>query len=138
MFFSVYVSSAVLPFSSSELVHLLDTSRRNNAALGVTGMLLYKDGNFMQVLEGDEATVRALYARIERDPRHRGLLTLLQGTSDEREFAEWSMAFRNLDAADAPGTPGYSEFLNTPLTSQEFAADPTRCQRLLSVFKRTM
>jgi hypothetical protein len=138
VFFSVYVSAAVDPFSASELVHLLDTARRNNAALGVTGMLLYKDGNFMQVLEGDEATVRNVYAKIERDPRHRGLLTLLQGTTEERQFADWSMAFRDLDAPEAGAIPGYSEFLNTPLTGSEFVADPSRCQKLLAVFKRTM
>ena len=60
MFHLVYVSSAVRPFSKSELVELLNVTRDNNSRLGVTGMLLYRDGNFMQVLEGGEPVVRAL------------------------------------------------------------------------------
>jgi hypothetical protein len=138
MFALVYVSSAVHSFSPPELVDLLKTSHDNNAALSVTGMLLYKDGNFMQVLEGDEKIVRPLYARIERDPRHRGLLVLIEGPIHARQFGEWSMGFRDLKAADATSIPGYSEFLNTPLTGAEFSADPTRCQRLLTTFKKSM
>ena len=138
MFYLVYVSSATLPFSSADLLDLLAQCRENNAGLGVTGMLLYKDGNFMQVLEGEEATVRALYARIDRDPRHRNTLLLLQGQREERQFPEWTMGFRDLRSAEALSTSGYSEFLNTPLTGGEFTADPSRAQKLLMTFKRSM
>jgi hypothetical protein len=138
MFHLIYVSSAVKPFSPSELVDILARSHANNTGLGITGMLLYKDGNVMQVLEGDEQAVRSLYARIERDPRHRGLLTLTQGQIAERQFESWSMGFRDLQAADARATPGYSEFLNSPLTGAEFAGDPSRSQRLLMTFKNKM
>ena len=138
MFYLVYVSSATLPFSAAELFDLLARCRENNAVLGVTGMLLYKDGNFMQVLEGEEATVRALYAKIAGDPRHRNTLLLLQGQGEERQFPEWTMGFRDLRSAEASSTPGYSEFLNTPLTGEEFAADPGRAQKLLLTFKKSM
>ena len=138
MFFTIYVSSAVTPFMQSELTDLLEKSRLNNAALDISGMLLYKDGNFMQVLEGDEGAVRTLYRKIARDPRHRGLLALLQGTLAERQFPDWSMGFRDLKAADVLGVPGYDEFLNTPLTDARFSSDPTQCQKLLNTFKRSM
>jgi hypothetical protein len=138
MFSLVYVSSATLPFSMAELLDLLARCRENNARLGVTGMLLYKDGNFMQALEGEETTVRALYARIARDPRHRNALLLLQGHREDRQFPEWTMGFRDLGSAEAVATPGYSEFLNAPLTGEEFAADPSRAQKLLLTFKRSM
>ena len=138
MFFLVYVSSAVRPFLSSELVDLLAQSHAHNTETGITGMLLYKDGNFMQAIEGEEEAVRTLYAKIRRDPRHRGLLTLLQGPLAERQFPDWSMGFNDLNTAEALSTPGYSEFLNTPLTGAEFSSDPTRCQRLLMMFKRKM
>jgi len=72
MFSLIYVSSAVTEFSKSELVDLLESCHANNANLGVTGMLLYKDGNFMQALEGNEDVVRGLHAKIALDPRHRG------------------------------------------------------------------
>jgi len=48
------------------------------------------------------------------------------------------MAFHDLGAPEARTVPGYSEFLNTPLTRTEFSANPTRCQRLLGTFKRSM
>ena len=68
MFFLVYVSSATRPFSGEDLRVLLVTCRKDNTELGVKGMLLYKDGNFMQVLEGEEGAVRGLYERIAADP----------------------------------------------------------------------
>jgi Sensors of blue-light using FAD len=138
LFSLVYVSSTVVPLSPSELTDLLATSHRNNSALGITGMLLYKDGNVMQALEGEEGAVRALYAKIGRDPRHRGLLTIYQGPVMARQFQDWSMGFRDLGAPEVLSTPGYSEFLNTPLTGKEFSADPTRSQKLLTTFKKSM
>jgi hypothetical protein len=138
VFFLVYISSATQPFSVDDLSTLLAVSRKNNAELGITGMLLYKDGNFMQVLEGDERTVRALYEKIGVDPRHSGEITLLQGFVDERQFPDWSMGFRDLNSPEIRATQSYSEFLNTPLTGQEFSGDPSRSQKLLLTFKRTM
>ena len=88
MFFLVYVISATRPFVGEDLRVLLETCRKNNAELGVTGMLLYKDGNFMQVLEGeDEGSVRGLYGRIAADPRYGGEITLQQGVAEERQSA---------------------------------------------------
>ena len=134
----VYVSSATELLERAQLDEILAVSRRNNAARGVTGMLLYKDGNLMQVLEGEPDVVRETYERIGRDPRHRGLLVLLDDAVEERSFDEWTMAFRDLDAADAQAVPGYSEFLNTSLTSPELTGDPSAAQRLLSTFRRSM
>ena len=134
----VYVSSATELFDRAELDEILAESRRNNEAAGVTGMLLYKDGNLMQVLEGDEPAVRDTYDRIARDQRHRGLMVLLEEEVTERDFDEWTMAFRDLEAADASAAPGYSEFLNTPLNGPEFTEDPTAARRLLNSFKRSM
>ena len=101
-------------------------------------MLLYKDGNFMQALEGEEGAVRALYERIRVDPRHGGVITLLEDHSEERQFPDWFMGFRDLKAPEERDAPAYSEFLNTPLTGQEFSDEPTRAQKLLLTFKRTM
>lgn len=134
----IYVSSAVRLFSREDLVELLETCRENNARVGITGMLLYKDGNFMQALEGAEAAVRGLYEKIQSDTRHSGEIVMWQGPQRERWFAGWSMGFRDLGSEGAPEVPGYSEFLNVPLTNQEFGPDPTRAQKLLLAFKRSM
>ncbi len=103
---------------------LLATSRKNNAELGVTGMLLYKDGNFMQVLEGEEVAVRRLYARIAADPRHGSEITLQEGFSEGRQFPDWSMGFRDLNSPEERATPVYGELLNAPLTGRKFPCDP--------------
>ena len=138
MFFLTYASSATEPFSKEDLALLLAQCRENNSALGITGMLLYKDGNFMQVLEGEESVVRSLYAKIEGDPRHKGTIVFQQGHTQERQFPSWSMGFRALDSLEGRDTPGYNEFLNTPLTGREFSENPTRSQKLLLTFKRSM
>ena len=138
MFELVYVSTAVVPFTTADLLALLARSRENNEKAGLTGMLLYKDGNIMQALEGEEAAVIAVHAKIQQDPRHRGLITLLRGPIAERQFPEWSMGLRDLRSPEVRATLGFSPFLNTALTGQEFSADPTRCQKLLLSFKKAM
>ena len=119
MFTLVYVSSAVSPFSKSELADLLARSRANNESLGISGMLLYKDGNFMQVLEGEEKQVLALNAKISKDPRHHGMMVLLREHRTERTFSECSMAFRDLNSDEVKRLPGFNEFMNN-LTAPAF------------------
>ena len=138
MFHLVYASSATKAFTKLELQELLQKARNNNVELGLTGMLLYKDGNFMQVLEGQKEVVRKLANTIEADDRHTGILVLLQGESEERNFPDWSMGFRDLGEQNSLKTSGYSDFLNTPLTGAEFSRDPSRSMKLLLLFKKNM
>ncbi|HYM03971.1 MAG TPA: BLUF domain-containing protein, partial [Stellaceae bacterium] len=106
----VYISIAPRRYTDSEMTALLAQCRRSNAALGVTGVLLYKDGHFMQALEGPQDVVENLYARICRDPRHRDAIRMLDQTVDTRDFAEWSMGYRRLDRSDLPGD-GFEDVL---------------------------
>ena len=138
VFFHVYASSAVQLFTPEELRALLETSRRNNAALGVSGMLLYKDGNFLQVLEGREAAVLQLAEKISRDPRHRGIITLMQGFESDYQFPEWSMGFCDLRSDEAQSLIGYSAFLESSFDPKVLSSDPTAAQRLLLSFKKNM
>jgi hypothetical protein len=138
MYFLVYASSAVELFSDQDLTELLAVSRRNNEKVGVTGLLLYSQGNFMQVLEGPEEAVRTTHTRIAKDPRHTGLITLVQGERDEREFDDWSMGFKRLDNHNTPALPGHSDFMNTRLDAAEFNGNPSRTMALLSFFKKNM
>jgi hypothetical protein len=101
-------------------------------------MLLYKDGNFMQAVEGPDDALETIYAKIRRDPRHRGILELTRQQIEQREFPCWSMGFRNLLDADLQSIPGFSSFMNEPLTSPVFQADPTRAQKLLKTFREKM
>lgn len=111
MYHLLYVSSAVNLFSDRQLEELLEVSRHNNSACGVTGLLLYVGGNFIQLLEGEKEVVLATHLRIASDPRHGGLITLLEGDCSQRHFNEWSMGFKKVEGQAANQLPGYSDFL---------------------------
>jgi len=138
MYSLTYVSSATRPLTQIELRELLMVCEQNNRREGITGMLLYKDGNFMQVLEGEEPDVRLLYTKIGKDPRHRGILVLIEENLDGREFPDWSMGFRDLSAGTQKALPGYSPFLSAPLTAGEFSTDVSRARQLLLTFKNSI
>ena len=138
LFRMAYISTASKLFAPAELRDMLKESSARNQEADITGMLLYKDGQFMQVLEGAAEAVTATFSRISKDPRHHGIMVLVKGAVQERCFPGWSMAFRDLNLPDHQKVPGYSEFLNTPLTGKEFAGDPSRCEKLLLVFKKTI
>ena len=136
IFFHIYSSVAAKPFTPDDLVALLAKSQKNNWKVGVTGLLLHKEGRFMQLLEGSEEAVRAILTKIQLDPRHKSITTLLEGFTSEPQFSEWSMGFRDLNSPEVRSLHGFSEFLNTPLDGTEFKTSPTRSQRLLLSFKK--
>jgi hypothetical protein len=94
----IYVSAATHPMSQDELAVLLKQARENNARHGITGVLLYHDGNFMQMLQGPADGVRNIYAAIESDPRHHMVIPIISETGLPLEFADWAMACGRLDA----------------------------------------
>lgn len=130
----IYASSATQVFSKDELTELLKTSRANNRELGVTGILLFKDGNFLQVLEGEDAVLDPLLKKIGNDPRHTGLVVYPRKAIDEREFPNWSMAFRDLNDPELATLPGFSEFLNTSFLDTSLLNNSPRVKHLISVF----
>jgi hypothetical protein len=134
----VYVSSAIKKFSEKELVDLLRIARCNNERLEVTGMLLYHDGNFMQVLEGPEQSVQQLIGVISSDHRHHGMIRLLTRHISARSFADWSMAFQNLDLIPSDQLQAFSPFLTGSLLDERFRERPDNCYRLMLSFKRHM
>ncbi len=87
----VYASRATDAFDPAQLVDLLMRSRRNNKRLSLSGMLLYRDAHFMQVLEGPEDAVRERMAIIAADPRHADVVVLLEESADDRLFPAWTM-----------------------------------------------
>lgn len=136
LYFLIYVSAATSPFSEEELVDLLRSSRERNTRDEITGMLLYKDGRFMQLLEGPETAVCATFHRIVRDARHRDVTVLLEGQLAQRDFADWSMGFQAVDGEAATKIPGFTPFLDAKFSVFEFASDPSRAHQLLRVFRR--
>ena len=88
-----YVSSAVLHLRESSMQDLVEKCQGNNKRLGVTGVLDYSDGNFMQVIEGPDLVTHALYDQIKRDNRHRDVTAINIRPLEVREFQGWSMAY---------------------------------------------
>ncbi len=104
----IYVSTAAQPFSDDELRALLAQARPRNQATGLTGLLLYSEGLFLQLLEGAEATVRELYyGPIARDLRHRRLHVLADGPLAARTFPDWHMGFLHTSPASEVALDGY-------------------------------
>jgi hypothetical protein len=101
-------------------------------------MLLFKEGNFLQVLEGEESEVMKLYETIARDPRHHGQSILDKGELEQRQFADWSMGFRNLNNSTVKSIPGFNQFMNKTITLEEFGQDLTECHELLNLFRENM
>jgi hypothetical protein len=130
----IYLSAAEKPMSEDELIDLLRKAREKNARLDVTGMLLYRNGYFIQVLEGEQSKVLELYKTISEDDRHHHVMTLQQGAIDKREFDNWEMGFNNLESVDADKLEGYTDFLEDPY-KPGFAENPEHAHNLLLNFR---
>jgi hypothetical protein len=98
-------------------------------------MLLYKGGNFMQVLEGPEDQVMSLYESIKKDPRHKDVATLSKEQIQVRQFPKWEMAFQNLDSSEIQSEPGYSQFLHDEFTADIYRENPLRAYIMLLTFR---
>jgi hypothetical protein len=94
----IYMSAARRPFDDGQLAELLTRARVNNSRLGVSGILLYDQGSFLQVLEGDETTVMPLFERIARDDRHDRVSIIHRTNIAAPSFGAWTMGFVSLDA----------------------------------------
>ena len=122
----LYTSVAKWKMSSNELIELLEQSRKKNLGLNITGLLVYQNGEFMQILEGEKETVLELYDTITNDERHRSVKTFWEDSISERGFSRWAMGFVNTDNIELPTFKGYSQFLQEGFSS----ADINHCQTI--------
>ena len=130
-----YVSTEAAPFSQIDLVELLAVARNANEERGVTGLLLYREGCFYQVLEGNEFSVNKTLSKIEQDPRHHSVRVLFKGETESREFAGWQMGFLNLEGIDLETLSGFSDFLTRDAEPREFLENLSRGKRLALMFR---
>lgn len=100
----VYLSVCAIPRGTghfrSEIADIIAACERNNTPAGITGILLHDRGRFVQLLEGPQSAVDALFARIRSDTRHSSISVLLHEPCVSPVMPDWSMAF--LNASDAP------------------------------------
>ena len=129
----IYSSTATRMFSQRDLVDLLTGARANNARLGITGMLLYSDGSFFQVLEGEAQQVDELAQKIAPDPRHTHMVTIIREPIPRRAFGEWTMGFAHVSPRDVGQIVGLNDFFMDASCFGQL--DPGRAKKLLAAFK---
>lgn len=88
-----YVSHAEANLTEPDLERLLISARERNVAHGITGVLLYHDGNFFQYFEGPAEGVQLVWAHIRRSQQHSGIVQLMRAPIRQRAFAQWLMGF---------------------------------------------
>lgn len=96
----VYISQACGAFSDTQLQLLASRASNRNATVGITGLLVYGAGWFMQVVEGPATSIELVLSRIYRDDRHRDVEIVLDDQTRDRMFSSWSMGVHNLDTQD--------------------------------------
>jgi hypothetical protein len=97
----LYSSAQAYEMETADMVKLLFDARAFNRENGITGLLLYHEGRFMQLIEGDQHEIQRLYRRIAQDSRHRDVILEVNAPADQRLFPQWQMGY-----ADAPEMDG--------------------------------
>jgi hypothetical protein len=88
---------------------ILAQSRQYNPSCGITGILCYGGGIFLQAIEGGRSAVSELYGHIQRDPRHKDVILLHYEEITERRFGGWSMGQVNMSKINASILLKYAE-----------------------------
>lgn len=129
----IYASAATADLSAAQLGALLAVARGNNTSAAVTGMLLYSEGSFFQVLEGAPGAVDATFARITTDPRHRRATVIIRESIARRAFGEWSMGCATPSGAEVAAAAGMNDFFDAGSCFDRL--DGGRARKLLAAFR---
>ncbi|WP_051563775.1 BLUF domain-containing protein [Enterovibrio calviensis] len=122
----VYTSESLFDFDMETLKALMVQSRVNNTKHGITGLLLYREREFIQVLEGEEEDVNSAYQHIKNDFRHKRVEAIFKEPIERRYFPNWSMG---LCRAEKSAT-----LRDRPLSDLKY--DKISVYKLLHEFKR--
>jgi hypothetical protein len=109
MYFLIYRSEVSTIMLEDDLALLLTQSRNRNQGMNITGMLLFFDDKFLQLLEGEEKDVKQIYESICKDARHKNIKMLKDGHIDKRVFPGWSMSFRLVAKQEIADEPAYKD-----------------------------
>jgi len=132
----IYTSAATTKMTPQALQELMEISRRNNLRDGLTGMLLFEDGTFLQVLEGEADVVEKTYERISKDSRHAKILLIARFELEQRTFKDWEMGFFDASGGKLLQLPGYSCFLNKKTVELETLEEGDKAREVLLNFKQ--
>lgn len=119
-----YTSHSSRLFNRNSLTAITSVSRRNNIKREITGLLVYCDRRFFQVLEGEEAVLSHLMSRLLADPRHRGLSMVEHGPVEQRAFTTWRLCCPSQDAPVQSSVPSSPLAELIPVNSDLRGNDP--------------
>ena len=105
----LYVSRSVKPETPQDTESILNSSRDHNISNGITGVLCFGGGIYLQAIEGGRNQVNALYSHIVKDPRHKDVVILDYQEISERRFGGWTMGHVRLDKLNPSIVLKYSE-----------------------------
>lgn len=120
--------------NESYLSSILQACMRSNKLTDITGMLLYQDGRIMQVLEGEEVVIKALYEKIQKDKRHYDVFLLDESPISHRSFPDWSMGFRDINAYELSKFPHYASFFQCTAEELSTRSQAGVAQQILTAF----
>ncbi|MGH1488821.1 MAG: BLUF domain-containing protein [Acidimicrobiales bacterium] len=129
----IYTSSLTAGYDSSELDLILKKARHNNEALDVSGMLLFDEGSFFQILEGEEPNVMTLFEKISLDERHEHMVKIIFEPIEERSFYNWSMGVAHMTRQELAAVPGLNDFFADGNSLAQL--DAGRAKSLLAAFR---
>ena len=133
----IYSSESAKPMLSDDLEDILQHARSSNASKNMTGALVYVDGLFLQIHEGDAAAVQSLMARIASDVRHEAVTALKAVEIPSRIFSDWNMAYVSATQEQIAQWAGLCATAETPQVLAGLRQDPLKVaqvvQSILSV-----
>mgnify|MGYP003662900358 FL=1 len=130
-----YASKETWPMTKPELLLLLQQCRSLNAQHGITGLLVYECGYFIQVIEGEENKIEKLYSNIKNDRRNKNVTTLVHKEINNRAFEGWSMGFANVTKQEQENLPAFSKFFEPTFKFDNLAQQHAEIFELLLEFK---
>jgi hypothetical protein len=111
---TIYTSKAKKQFNKRNLLDLLHDSRAYNKIDSISGVLMYRQGIFLQVIEGESEIIDDLLTRIKRDPRHSEFKIIFDSSVNSRFFSNWAMGCADLDQPELSFIPGIRTDLSDP------------------------
>ena len=115
----IYTSQAIEPFNKRKLLDLLHESRSYNGIDSITGLLMHKEGFFLQVFEGEPSVIENLLNRILNDTRHTKIEVVQDCPAINRLFSNWTMGCLDFDEPELSLLPGIRTDLSDPIIVQE-------------------
>lgn len=129
-----YTSIACHHMTHNELIELLNTCKEKNQTRHISGMLLYMEGCFFQVLEGHRNVIEQLFEKIAKDNRHHHVIKLIVEPIEERAFGNWTMGFQNITPTELASITGLTDFLDRDSNGFN-GIESKRARQLIEAFK---